>query len=141
MSRMGKHEAMMQIAEITAQRATCVRRSVGAVITDEAGIVLATGFNGVPQGLAHCNEGNPCSGAEAASGTRLEECLAIHAEQNALIHLSDPWRAANIYITTEPCIHCTKMLLNTPIHTIYFREGYPGGTSLWKGAGRKAVKI
>ena len=49
MSRLDKHEAMMQMAEVMAKRTTCVRRSVGAVITSEVGIVLATGFNGVPQ--------------------------------------------------------------------------------------------
>ena len=79
MSRLDKHEAMMQVAEVIAKRATCVRREVGAVITSEAGIVLATGFNGVPQGIDHCNEGSPCTGALAKSGTHLDECLAIHA--------------------------------------------------------------
>lgn len=142
MSRLDKHEAMMAIAEITAQRATCARRSVGCVITNEIGIVLATGFNGVPQGVEHCNEGTPCAGAKAKSGTRLDECLAIHAEQNALIQLHDPRDAAYLYSTTEACVHCTKMLLNTNIHTIYFKEGYPGGgTGIWEESGRKAIKI
>ena len=142
MSRMDKHEAMMQMAEITAQRATCVRRVVGAVITDVSGIVLATGFNGVPQGLSHCNEGNPCAGAKAESGTRLDECLAIHAEQNALIQLPNPREPSNIYVTTFPCIHCSKMLLNTNIQTIYYRELYPGGGwKLWIESGRKEIKL
>lgn len=142
MSRPDKHETMMQMAEIIAKRTTCIRRAVGAIITDESGIVLATGFNGVPQGLGHCNEGSPCTGALAKSGARLDECLAIHAEQNALIQLSDPKIAANIYTTTETCIHCTKMLLNTNIHVIYFRQDYAGsGTSLWLEAGRKVVKL
>ena len=142
MLRLDKHEAMMQMAEVMAKRTTCVRRSVGAVITSEVGIVLATGFNGVPQALPHCNEESPCTGALAESGTRLDECLAIHAEQNALIQLSNPREAAYIYSTTETCIHCTKMLLNTSIHTIYFRDQYPGsGSKLWFDAGRKVFKI
>ena len=142
MSRLDKHEAMMQVAEVIAKRATCVRREVGAVITSEAGIVLATGFNGVPQGIDHCNEGSPCTGALAKSGTHLDECLAIHAEQNALIQLSNPREAAYIYTTTETCIHCTKMLLNTSIHTIYFRQSYIASSiQIWVDAGRKLVKI
>lgn len=142
LERLNKHEAMMQVAEVVAKRATCVRRSVGAVITSEAGIVLATGFNGVPQGLLHCNEGNPCTGALAKSGDRLDECLAIHAEQNAMIQLSNPREAAFIYSTTETCIHCTKMLLNTSIHTIYFRESYVATSiQIWLDAGRKVVQI
>ena len=141
MSRIDKHEAMMQVAEIISQRATCIRRSVGAVITNKDGIVLATGFNGVPQGLDHCNEKSPCTDSKADSGTRVDECLAIDAEQNALIQLSNFEQADNIYVTTSPCIHCTKMLLNTKIQTIYYKEEYIAGLSLWRKAGRKAVKI
>ena len=142
MSRIDKHEVMMQVAEIISQRATCIRRSVGAVITNKDGIVLATGFNGVPQGLDHCNEKSPCTGSKADSGTRLDECLAIHAEQNALIQLSNPREAAYIYTTTETCIHCTKMLLNTSIHTIYFRQSYVASSiQIWLDAGRKVIKI
>jgi len=142
MLRLDRHEAMMQMAEIVAKRSTCIRRSVGAVITNETGIVLATGFNGVPQGIDHCNEGSPCDGALAPSGTRLDECLAIHAEQNALIQLSNPREAAYIYTTTETCIHCTKMLLNTSVHTIYYRETYtPSNIGLWLNSGRKAIRI
>jgi dCMP deaminase len=46
----------MSLAQLTAMRATCCRRQVGAVLLNERGHVLATGYNGVAAGLPHCNE-------------------------------------------------------------------------------------
>jgi dCMP deaminase len=55
MTRVSKDEWAMQLAAVTASRATCLRRSVGCVLTNERGHVLATGYNGVASGLPHCN--------------------------------------------------------------------------------------
>ena len=111
------------------------------VITDKEGIVLSTGFNGVPKGRYHCNEGHPCPDHDAASGTKLDGCFAVHAEQNALIYLQDHNRARNIYVTTFPCMHCLKMLLNTNIDKIYYREDYPGSNpEYWINTGRKMIQ-
>ena len=150
----------MAVAVITAQRATCLRRKVGAVFLNERGHVLATGYNGVAAGQKHCNEpsgmedhptknarvlvyGHSCSGASAASGTNLDGCHAIHAEQNALLQCRDVYSIHTAYVTASPCMTCTKLLLNTSCQRIVFIEEYPHSASeeLWKASGREWVKL
>lgn len=133
--RISTDEWGLLLAKTTALRSTCLRRHVGCVLTDKRGIVLATGYNGVPSGFPHCNEGHPCSGAFAPSGESLSECRAIHAEQNALIQLTKPYEVKTVYSTTFPCIHCIKMLLNTSASRIVYLEDYAHEESkvLWPG--------
>ena len=135
MHRITRDELGIEMAQLVARRATCLRRSVGCVLTDVDGVILATGYNGVPRGLPHCNEGHPCPAAGAPSGTALDGCRAIHAEQNALIFLTDPNRVHTVYTTTLPCDHCVKMIMNTSAKRIVFAEDYPHGhvRDLWQG--------
>lgn len=94
-------------------RSTCVRRSVGAIITDEKGRILSTGYNGPPAGFPHCTELIPCLGAQDKKGDT-SRCMAVHAEQNALLQC---WRldlAHTIYVSCCPCFICAKMILNVP---------------------------
>lgn len=56
--RPSRDQWAMGLAQLTAMRATCLRRKVGAVLLNERGHVLATGYNGVAAGLPHCNEVN-----------------------------------------------------------------------------------
>ena len=72
------------MAELVAERSTCRRRKVGCVLVDSNNHVVATGYNGVPTHFPHCLD-EPCEGATAPSGESLEKCLAVHAEQNALL--------------------------------------------------------
>ena len=129
---------MMNLAEEVAKRATCDRRSVGCVLADSKGRVLATGYNGVPSGWPHCSEGNYCPGRFAESGSRLDECDAIHAEQNALLQCKDIDGIHTAYCTASPCVTCTKLLINTGCQRIVFLEEYPQprAQELWKTAGR-----
>ena len=124
LSRPTVHEIAMTTAEVWACRATCGRRRVGAVITSQNNQVLGTGYNGPARGHAHCTD-NPCKGMQFTSGQGLDSCEAVHAEQNAIVNTSDMTRAHNIYVTTAPCVSCTKLLLNTSISNIYYREDYP----------------
>lgn len=78
---------------------------------------------------------NACPGAAAASGTNLDGCQAIHAEQNALLQCRDPYQIETCYCTTAPCITCTKLLMNTSCTRIIFLEEYPhsdAASKLWK---------
>lgn len=118
-----KDEWALRLAIITSQRATCARRQVGCVLLDVRGHVLATGYNGPYAGAAHCIE-VPCAGAKAPSGTRLELCEAIHAEQNALLQCRDVHAIDTCYVTTSPCVTCVKLLLNTSCRRIVFVEPY-----------------
>jgi dCMP deaminase len=127
------HETWMTVALVVAQRATCARRRVGAVICDERGHIMATGYNGPAAGHPHCTE-TPCLGHLGQTGRDLDLCEAVHAEQNALAQCPDIHRAHRLYCTTAPCMSCMKLLLNTPIQAIYYAEHYPGisqASALW----------
>jgi len=75
----------MEIARMVATRSTCLRRSVGAIAVNERRI-LATGYNGTPKGLRHCDEvGCLRQQYDIPSGQRHELCRGLHAEQNCII--------------------------------------------------------
>lgn len=122
--RLDIHTTMMEVAYVLSQRGTCARRRVGCVLTDKYNHILATGYNGVAAGLPHCTE-VPCPGARCDSGTGLELCQAIHAEQNALLQCQDVHSIVTCYSTTAPCITCVKLLMNTSCRYIYCVEDYP----------------
>ena len=152
--RLSRDQWAMQLAAITAQRSTCLRRSVGAVLLDARGHILSTGYNGVAAGQPHCNESDvdgfglvvypfACLGAGSPSGTDLDNCRAIHAEQNALLQCHDVYQIDTCYVTVSPCITCTKLLLNTSCKRIVFIEAYPHYSTwaLWEDSGRIWQKI
>ena len=121
-------EYFMSIARQVATRSTCLRRNVGcAMVWDKR--ILATGYNGAPAGLPHCEEvGCLREGAGAESGTMHELCRGLHAEQNAIIQAAlygIAVKGAHIYCTHHPCVLCSKMLINAGIARIFYAEGYP----------------
>lgn len=136
--RPSRDQIYLEMAELIGRRSTCPRRQVGCVITDSDGRVLSMGYNGVPTGAAHCNEGHLCPGAGEASGRGLDKCIAIHAEQNAILLLPDPRKAHTIYVTATPCVPCMKLLLGTSAERIVARELYPHPEAIgwWASAGR-----
>jgi dCMP deaminase len=138
--RISRDEWALQIADATSQRGTCIRRRVGAVAVDIHGVILSTGYNGVPRGFPHCMD-TPCHGHGFASGLGLDTCEAIHAEANCILFASDMQRIDTLYVTVSPCVSCTKLLLVTPCRRVVFREDYArSGEHLWLAAGRKWVK-
>lgn len=137
----------MQMAELTAQRSTCLRRHVGAVIVKDKHII-ATGYNGAPRGIAHCDEKGGCLREQLGvpSGQRHELCRALHAEQNAIIQaatLGQSIEGASIYITNQPCVICAKMIINAGITRIVVKEGYPDqlATEILGEAGLRIVML
>lgn len=137
----------MQMAELTAKRSTCLRRQVGAVIVKDKHIV-ATGYNGAPRGIAHCDEKGGCLRQKMGvpSGQRHELCRALHAEQNAIIQaatLGQSIEDATIYVTNQPCVICAKMIINAGIKRIVVKEGYPDELSveILDEAGLKIVML
>lgn len=108
--------------DLVAARSTCIRRAVGAVITDEEGHVLSTGYNGVPSNFDHCTD-HPCVGAGDRPGDS-SNCMAVHAEQNALLQCSNLSRAHTMYCSCVPCFVCAKMVTNTSIKRIVAKETY-----------------
>lgn len=119
-----KHDWFLRIAEVVASRSSCARRAVGAVIVDEVGYILATGYNGPARGQPNCTHTH-CPGAEAAPGTQLDACIAIHAEVNAIAQARSIKEARDLYCTVSPCISCAKILSNLPnLKRVFFRELY-----------------
>lgn len=149
----------LEIAQVVAKRSTCLRRAVGCVLVNERGHLLATGYNGVAAGMAHCNDPRPlldqtfdnekrmksiagmlqypnaCPGATAESGTMLDGCHAIHAEQNALLQCRDVHEITSCYVTASPCVTCIKLLMSTSCIRVVFAQLYPGhetAKELWE---------
>jgi len=117
--RMSWDEYFMGIARQVAERSTCDRKHVGAVIVKEKNI-LATGYNGSIAGMPHCDD----------VGHMMENghCVAtVHAEANAIIQAAKNGVAiagASIYVTASPCWNCFKLIANSGIKEIYFGEFY-----------------
>lgn len=128
MARPSWDEYFMAITDQVAQRATCTRRHIGAVLVKDKRI-LATGYNGAPAGLAHCEEvGCLREQRGIPSGTQHELCRGIHAEQNAVIQAARHGIAiggATCYCTHQPCVLCAKILINAGVIEIVYREPYP----------------
>ena len=132
--RPSSDEYFLAMAALVSLRATCRRRRVGCVLVDRHKHVLATGYNGVARGVAHCID-TACPGAGLPSGRGLDLCEAIHAEQNALLQCRDAKEIETAYITASPCITCVKLFMNTGCKRIVFLEEYPhaAARNLWKG--------
>ena len=127
MQRPSWDQYFMDITRLVATRSSCLRRQVGALLVKDRNI-LATGYNGVPTGISHC-EATGClrERLKVPSGERHELCRGLHAEQNAIIQAAKHGTnidGATLYCTTMPCIICTKMIINAGITKVIYGEGY-----------------
>ena len=130
----------MKMAFLVAERSTCLRHHVGAVIVREKHI-LTTGYNGAASGVKDCLElGCLRNEKNIPSGERHEICRAIHAEQNAIIqaglHGIDI-SGSIIDCTHSPCILCAKMLTNAKLKKFISATPYSDDSfrALFKEAG------
>jgi len=128
MARPSWDEYFMTITREVAERSTCQRAKVGAVIVRDRSI-LATGYNGAPAGLPHCLDvGCLVYESHTPDGEIEQNCWrTIHAEINAITQAArngSAIRDADIYVTHTPCVHCLKVLINTGIRNIYYGRGY-----------------
>ncbi|MCC6169414.1 MAG: cytidine/deoxycytidylate deaminase family protein [Caldilineaceae bacterium] len=113
-------EYFMDIAFAVAERSTCDRAHVGAVLVRDRRI-LTTGYNGAPAGLPHCDD----VGHLMVDG----HCVrTLHAEQNAIIQAAlhgVSISGAAAYVTHHPCLTCAKMLINAGIKRVVYAGNYP----------------
>jgi dCMP deaminase len=129
-----------------AQRSTCTRRYVGAILVRDKRI-LSTGYNGAPTGISHCLDVGCLREQQGIpSGERHELCRGLHAEQNAIIQAAlqgTTVEGSTLYCTNMPCAICTKMLINSKITEVYYREGYADtlSTSLMAEAGIPLIQL
>ena len=120
-------EYFLEMAQVVSRRSTCLRRRVGALLVRDKRI-LATGYNGAPAGLPHCEQvGCRREQLGIPSGERQELCRALHAEQNAIIQAAlhgVNTRGSVLYCTTQPCITCAKMLINAGVLRVVYSGDY-----------------
>jgi dCMP deaminase len=119
---------------------------VGAIIVKERR-VLATGYNGTPSNIKHCDEiGCLREKLKIPSGERHELCRGLHAEQNVLLQAAlygISVKDSSLYCTNQPCVICAKMLINAGIKEIVVADGYPDNMAreFLKEAGIKVRKV
>lgn len=146
MSRPSWDEYFMKIAHLVAERSTCLRRKVGAIIVRDKRII-STGYNGAPKGLKHCREvGCLRDKMDVPSGERHELCRGAHAEQNAIIQAAGggaSMEGSTMYCTNSPCSTCSKMIINAGIKRLVLGERYPDrlGEELIEEAGIETVYL
>ncbi|HEY9167846.1 MAG TPA: cytidine/deoxycytidylate deaminase family protein [Candidatus Kryptonia bacterium] len=113
------HDYFMSIAEQVATRSTCDRKNVGAVIVRDK-VILSTGYNGSLRGAPHCDD----VGHDMENG----HCVrTMHAEANAVAQAAKNGVNINnteIYVTASPCLNCFKLIANSGITTVYYKEFY-----------------
>jgi dCMP deaminase len=150
--RPSREELLVATAFTWAQRSTCSRLHVGAVIHRE-GRILVQGYNGAPTGLAHCNHECTCTGDypyynEEFNETRhsmrcpaLMPCTrSVHAEANAIAYAAR-WgvelEGSAIVITNQPCLNCSMLIINSGIRMVTYVLPYrlTDGVSLLGEAG------
>jgi dCMP deaminase len=146
-SRPDWDDYFMGIARVVASRSNCVKRKVAAVVTRDRRII-STGYNGTPRGTTNCNEGGcPRCNDLAPGGTRLDECLCSHAEENAITQAAYhgvSLKGGTIYTTFSPCLQCTKMIINSGLSQVIYQSDYPLGSvslDLLREANVETIKI
>jgi dCMP deaminase len=135
----------MEIAYTVAQRSSCLRREVGAVLVVNRHIV-STGYNGAPKGVESCFEKGFCMRENEKSGTKLEYCMAAHAEANAIAQAAYhgiSTQGATIYTIFSPCSFCAKIIINAGIKEVVYEREYTDelGMKLLKEAKIKMRKM
>lgn len=130
----------IRMAFIWSENSYAVRRKVGCLIVKDNSII-SDGYNGTPSGFPNVcesvvcdNPGGPaecisnipnCSHCEHAKLTTLN--YVLHAEANAITKLSksnNSSEGATIYVTDEPCIECSKLIIQAGIKRVVYAREY-----------------
>lgn len=136
MERRDKVNYYLDLAEMVAQRGTCLRRNYGAVIVknDE---VVSTGYVGAPRGRKNCSDIGECirQKMQIPRGERYELCRSVHAEQNAIISAPRSLMiGSSLYLVgkevdtgeyiknSNSCAMCKRTIINAGIETVYIRD-------------------
>ena len=125
----------LRMASIWAENSYCERRKVGALLVKDK-MIISDGYNGTPSGFP-----NVC---ETEEGTTFP--YVLHAEANAITKVArsnNSSEGATLYVTTSPCIECSKLIIQSGIRRIVFRELYriTDGIKMLEQAGIECVHI
>jgi dCMP deaminase len=123
-----RSEYLLSMAVDQAARCNCRKTAVGAVIVRDDRII-STGYNGTIAGFANCIDGGcpRCADATVISGSQLDRCICVHAEQNALLaaaRFGVRVEGAACWVTNEPCLDCTKQLIQAELAMVNFWRPY-----------------
>jgi dCMP deaminase len=128
MTRPSWDEYFLDIAVAVAARADCRRRRVGCVLVDTDHRMIGAGYNGAPSGQPGCLDGHCPRGQLGYAqldefsnyDTGPGECIALHAEANALLYARTSCKGATAYITDPPCPTCTKLLRGAGVARVMY---------------------
>lgn len=124
-SRLVKLVKWLRTAEaLGEQHATCVRKKYGCVILRPDFSVVSLGYNGSPPGYPHCEEGAcPRAQKDVESGSSYDNCIAVHAEQNALIRAPyDGLRGTTLIVNGPPCWTCARLIAGAGVSTVVHKH-------------------
>ena len=125
----------LRMAQIWAENSYCIRRQVGALIVKDK-MIISDGYNGTPMGFE-----NVCE--DDADHTKP---YVLHAEANAITKVAqsnNSSKGATLYVTTSPCIECSKLIIQAGIKRVVFGEYYriTDGVELLKRAGIEVIQM
>ncbi|OCF72058.1 dCMP deaminase [Kwoniella mangroviensis CBS 8886] len=124
--RPGWDTYFMTLASLASHRSNCMKRRVGALLVRSKRI-LSTGYNGTPRGTKNCNMGGcrRCNGS-ARGGEALDECLCLHAEENALLEAGRERIGDDsvIYCNTCPCLRCSVKIVQCGVREVVYNQSY-----------------
>lgn len=116
----------LKLAKEISTWTSCLSRGVGCVVTVGRRVV-ATGYNGAPAGVPSCREKGFCLRKNSKSGENLDQCLATHAEQNAITWAAkegQSLKGGDLYVTTMPCSTCMKLIISSGLKRVFFIDSY-----------------
>ena len=132
--RPGWDEYFIEIAKVVSSRSTCTRRKYGAVIVKDK-VIISTGYNGAPRGEDNCIDTGICerTARNVPAGERYELCVAVHAEQNAIVNgPPDRMKNSTVYIAgfeedgspanAHPCLLCRRMIKNAQVKEVVYLD-------------------
>ena len=133
-----QHELDMRymcMAQIWAENSYCQRRKVGALIVKDK-MIISDGYNGTPAGFE-----NICEDEQG-----LTKPYVLHAEANAITKIArsgNSSEGATLYVTTMPCIECSKLIIQAGIKRVVYSEKYriTDGVELLQRAGVETVHL
>ena len=140
-------DAYMKTAEVFAELSSAVRLHVGAIVVKDDRII-SIGYNGMPSGWD-----NNCEDLirnEQDNGivkyTTISKPEVLHAETNAIAKLArsnESGLGSTMFITHAPCLHCAKLVYQSGINTVFYRNSYrdEDGIQFLQKAGVTVEKI
>ena len=133
MARTTRKELFFSLVETWAQRSTCPRLRVGAVLS-KGGRAIASGYNSSPAGMPHCDEVG-CLKIRGREGCQ----RTVHAEAALISFCAKEGISllgTTLWTTHAPCLDCAKLIINAGIQVVYYKKTFRvmEGTSLLAAA-------